>query len=136
MTDNLTAKQRSRCMSRVRSKNTGLEMVVMRELRKRKLSFRTQARKLPGKPDIVFSSWRVAVFVDGDFWHGFRFPQWKRSQSLFWKKKIEQNRKRDRRNFAKLRRMGWKVIRIWQHTIRKDLNSSINRIQEALNKSS
>jgi len=83
---------------------------------------------LPGKPDIVFPKARVVVFLDGDFWHGYRFPQWKHKYSEFWQKKIGDTRKRDQRNFAKLRHMGWKVIRIWEHSIDRDLNGVIRKI--------
>ena len=68
-------------------------------------------KNLPGKPDIVFTKRKIAIFIDGDFWHGYRFPTWKDSLSDFWQKKIEQNRIRDRKNFNKLRKRGWKVIR-------------------------
>ena len=121
MADNLTKKQRSYCMSRVRVHDTNLELEIQTELRKRGLRFRRNVSTLPGKPDIVFPVQKLAVFVDGDFWHGYRFPRWQRTQSKFWQVKIEKNRNRDRRNFAKLRRMGWRVLRIWQHQVKRDV---------------
>jgi DNA mismatch endonuclease (patch repair protein) len=128
MPDNLTRKQRSYCMSRIKGKDTGLEIQVRAALRKRKLRFQTNVKGMPGKPDIVFSKARVVVFVDGDFWHGYRFPIWKRKVSAFWRNKILKNRQRDARNFRKLRRMGWIVVRIWQHQIQNDFESCISRI--------
>jgi len=89
---------------------------------------------LPGKPDIVFPKARLVVFLDGDFWHGYRFPQWKHKYPKFWKKKIEETRKRDQRNFAKLRRMGWKVIRIWEHSIEKDIERVVRKICDEVKK--
>ena len=86
--DTLTAKQRSYCMSRVKGKDTGLERVVRSELHKRGLRFRKHVKGLPGKPDIVFVSARVVVFLDGDFWHGYRFPQWAGKIPKFWQEKI------------------------------------------------
>jgi len=83
---------------------------------------------LPGKPDIVFVSARVVVFLDGDFWHGYRFGLWEDTLSAFWRKKIGETRRRDQRNFAKLRRMGWRVVRIWEHSVEKDLEGVIERI--------
>jgi DNA mismatch endonuclease (patch repair protein) len=126
--DNLTPKQRSFAMSRVKGKETGLERKVRSELFRRGLRFRKNAQNLPGKPDITFNRLKVAVFLDGDFWHGYRFPSWSHTQSSFWQDKIGKTRLRDRRNFAKLRKMGWKVIRIWQHQIEKDFEGSIQKI--------
>ncbi len=128
MPDNLTAKQRSYCMSRVRTKDTDLEVLVGSELRKRGLKFCKNVTSLPGKPDIVLTAAKVAVFIDGDFWHGYRFPSWKGKLTKFWREKIRKNRERDKRNFAGIRRMGWRVIRLWQHEIKDDLPSCVERI--------
>ena len=130
--DTLTAKQRSYCMSRVKGKDTGLERVVRSELHKRGLRFRKHVKGLAGKPDIVFVSAKVVVFLDGDFWHGYRFPQWSGSLSGFWRDKIGETRKRDQRNFAKLRRSGWRVLRIWEHSIKKDREGVTDRICKAV----
>jgi DNA mismatch endonuclease (patch repair protein) len=130
--DNLTTDQRRRCMSRVRNRNTDIESSVRSELFRKGWRFRKNVSSLPGSPDIVFARQRVAVFIDGDFWHGYRFPLWKPYLSSFWKEKIERNRRRDRRNFAKLRRLGWRVIRIWQHEIKSDLTLCLSRLEELL----
>jgi DNA mismatch endonuclease (patch repair protein) len=132
--DNLTARQRSYCMSRVKNRDTDLESLVRSELFKRGWRFRKHVPSLPGRPDIVFVRQRVAVFVDGDFWHGYRFPRWSASVSEFWVRKIQKNRKRDRNNYSKLRRLGWRVVRVWQHQIKRDLNSSIERLESLLSK--
>jgi DNA mismatch endonuclease (patch repair protein) len=121
-------------MSRVRGKDTSIEIRVRSELHRRGYRFRKHVKNLPGKPDIVFSSANVAVFVDGDFWHGYRFPAWESKVSDFWKKKIAGNRERDQRNFRKLRGMGWTVIRIWQHEVERDLAGVIERIASAVSK--
>lgn len=133
MPDNLTVSQRKYCMSRVRNKDTDLEVSVRSEIHKRGFRFRKNVRKLPGSPNIVFVSAKVAVFIDGDFWHGYRFPAWKEKVSRFWKVKIEKNRARDRKNHQRLRRQGWTVIRIWQHDIRRDLQGQVERIVAVLN---
>jgi DNA mismatch endonuclease, patch repair protein len=70
----------------------------------------------------------VAVFVDGDFWHGWRLPTWEHKLSPFWRDKLRTNRARDRRNFRRLRSHGWKVIRLWQHQIITNIEDSIARI--------
>ena len=128
MADNLTPEQRSYAMSRVKGKDTGLERLVRSELHKRGLRFRKHVKDLPGKPDVVFPGPKVAVFIDGDFWHGYRFPAWEHKVSDFWKEKISKNRERDQRNFSKLRRMGWKVIRIWQHEVKNSLDACVDKI--------
>lgn len=115
-------------MSRVRTRDTDLEQLVCRALRKRGLRFQRHTRDLPGKPDVVFRYARVVVFVDGDFWHGYRFPAWRSGLSAFWQNKIAMNRARDRRNFARLRRRGWIVVRLWQHEIRRDLEACVERV--------
>lgn len=126
--DNLTPAQRSYCMSRIKGRDTGLEVRVRSALHKRGLRFRKHVKELPGKPDIVFTKARVAVFVNGDFWHGYRFPSWKDNVSDFWKKKISKNRERDAGNHRKLRQMGWKVIRLWQDDLERHFESCIERI--------
>lgn len=130
--DNLTKRQRSHCMSRVRNKNTDLELMVRTTLHRRGLRFRKHVRSLPGTPDIVFVGARVAVFVDGDFWHGYRFDQWAGTLAPFWRDKIEKNRKRDRRNFARLRRTGWTVVRVWQHDVKRALDGVVARIERVV----
>jgi len=132
MADNLTPEQRSFCMSRIKPKDTGLEMRVRSALHSRGLRFRKHVKDLPGKPDIVFSKAQVAVFVDGDFWHGYRFPSWEDKVSDFWKEKINNNRQRDAANHRKLRQMGWTVIRLWQHEVDEKLDACIDRILSTL----
>jgi DNA mismatch endonuclease (patch repair protein) len=119
-------------MSRVKSRNTDLERLVGSALHRRGLRFRTHAKALPGRPDIVFPSARVAVFVDGDFWHGYRLPTWEHRLSPFWKAKLRGNRVRDQRNFRKLRAAGWRVIRLWQHEVTRDLDDCIARIAKTV----
>ena len=132
MADNLTPEQRRYCMSRVKGKDTGLETSVRSALHRRGLRFRKHVKDLPGKPDIVFRRLKVVVFVDGDFWHGYRFPAWEHKLSEFWRKKISQTRKRDVKNHRKLREMGWTVIRLWQHDLKRDFDGSISRILSAI----
>lgn len=128
MVDHLTAEQRHRAMANVKLKNGPLETVVGSALHRRGLRFRKHVKSLPGTPDIVFPKEMLAVFIDGDFWHGYRFPLWKHKLTEFWKKKIADNRRRDRKNFRKLRRMGWQVIRLWQHDIAADVEACAERI--------
>lgn len=132
MADNLTPEQRKRAMSSVKQKDTDLEKIVRSELHRQGYRFRKNVKDLPGKPDVVFRKAKVVVFIDGDFWHGYRLPAWEYKLSDFWKEKIRKNRKRDQKNFRKLRKDGWQVIRIWQHEIKRDLDSCIAKIISAL----
>jgi len=134
MPDNLTPEQRSYCMSRIKGKDTGLETRVRSELHRRGFRFRKHLKELPGKPDVVFTKAKVAVFIDGDFWHGYRFPTWEHKVSDFWKTKISKNRERDAKNHRRLRDMGWTVIRLWQHDLERDFEGSIGEIVSALEK--
>ncbi|MBY0332282.1 MAG: very short patch repair endonuclease [Acetobacteraceae bacterium] len=128
----MSPETRSAVMSRIRGKDTGPERAVADALRGRGWEFETHARDLPGRPDILFREAQVAVFVDGDFWHGWRFPVWKDKLSEKWEAKIEATRRRDARNFRKLRRAGWRVVRIWEHQVERDLHACIARIEEIL----
>ncbi len=132
MTDNLTPQQRKYCMSRIKGKDTGLEKRVRSELHRRGLRFRKHVKELPGKPDIVFGKAKVAVFVDGDFWHGYDFSSWENKVSDFWKGKISKNRERDLKNHQELSELGWTVIRLWQHEVEKDFEDCIDRIISAV----
>lgn len=132
MPDNLTPEQRSYCMSRIKGKDTGLERIVRSELHKRGLRFRKHVKDLPGKPDVVFSKAKIVVFIDGGFWHGYRFPLWEHKVSDFWKKKISKSRERDTNIHLKLDNMGWTVIRLWQHDLERDFEGSIQKIISAV----
>jgi DNA mismatch endonuclease (patch repair protein) len=131
--DNLTRAQRSLCMSRVRNSDTSLELLLRRELHRRGLRYALHRKDLAGTPDIVFAAARLAVFVNGDFWHGFGYSRWEHSLSSFWRKKIELNKRRDRRNARKLRRSGWRVITIWQHQLKRDPSACVRRVLETIN---
>lgn len=132
MPDHLTPQQRSHAMKRVKLKNGSLEKLVQNELRARGLQFKRHVRALPGRPDIVFADQKLAVFVDGDFWHGWRLPAWEHKLSPFWRDKLRANRQRDQRNFRKLRSLGWKVVRLWQHEVKRDLETCMACVEAAL----
>jgi DNA mismatch endonuclease (patch repair protein) len=130
--DNLTPEQRSYMMSRTRSTDTAPELLVRKLAHARGLRYRKHCGWLPGSPDLVFVRSRVVVFVDGDYWHGWRFPAWKEKLGAYWKQKIENNRRRDQRNFRRLRRRGWLVVRLWEHEVKSDPQGCINRIENAV----
>ncbi len=132
MPDKLTPEQRSYCMSRVKSKDTSLEKIVRSALFKQGYRFRKHLKHLPGTPDIAFITKKVAVFIDGDFWHGYNYKTWRHTLNDFWRSKIERNMARDKKNFKTLRMSGWTVIRIWEHEIKTDLQQALNKVIKAL----
>lgn len=130
--DIMSPETRSEVMSRIRGKNTGPERVIARKLRARKLEFEIHAKDLPGCPDFLFRQAMVAVFVDGDFWHGWRFPLWAHKLSVPWREKIAATRARDQRNFRKLRSLGWRVLRIWEHQVERNPTLCVQKIVDAI----
>jgi len=127
--DIVTPAVRSRMMAAVKSKNTSLEKIVFSALKKRGVRFRKHYKHLPGTPDVAFPRAKKVIFIDSDFWHGYRYPAWKgRIRSKFWREKIETNRLRDRRNFRKLRRLGWKVMRVWEHSVKRSPAATFQKI--------
>jgi DNA mismatch endonuclease (patch repair protein) len=118
--DIFTPEKRSEIMSKIRSKNTKPELLAFRYLRKRKIYFQKHYRRAPGSPDIALPRRKIAVFIDGDFWHGYRFSARKaKLRKKYWLDKIQANMRRDRRNKLELKKLGWKVLRVWEHDIKK-----------------
>jgi len=120
----------------IRGKGTGPETTITGLLRRRRLRFETHAKDLPGRPDIVFRKRKIAVFIDGDFWHGWRFPLWEHKLTPKWREKIGKTRARDQRNFRKLRRAGWRVLRIWEHQVERDPEACVKKIVSVLHRES
>jgi DNA mismatch endonuclease (patch repair protein) len=131
MADVMSPAQRSRLMSRIRGKDTAPERYLDVLLRAAGLRFAKHSRELPGRPDFVLRDQRVVVFVNGDFWHGWRFPVWGHKLSIRWRRKVADTRRRDRENARRLARIGWKVIKIWEHQVEQDLLACVKRIVAA-----
>lgn len=137
MVDVFSKKKRSEIMSRIRSRGTKLETdffkLVNRTLHPKGLRYRKHYKKITGRPDIVFVSRKIAIFIDGDFWHGYSFGKIKnRLPKKYWRDKIENNIKRDRRINRVLKKNGWVVIRIWEHEVNKRPAKALGRIIYAL----
>jgi DNA mismatch endonuclease (patch repair protein) len=132
MPDRISPERRSWNMSRIKGMNTSPERAVRRCAYMRGLRYRIHVMSLPGRPDMVFLRERLVVFIDGDFWHGWRFPQWCDRLRPYWKEKIERNRWRDYRNFRKLRSSGWTVLRLWEHEVQSNVEACVDRIVAAL----
>jgi DNA mismatch endonuclease (patch repair protein) len=128
--DVLTKKQRSYCMSRIKSRDTVIEKSFRRSLRKAGLQgYRTKA-KIIGRPDIYFPSKKFAVFIDGCFWHKCPICYKKPKTNVeFWCNKIENNKKRDEKVNATLKKAGVKILRLWEHTIKKNPDLCLNKIR-------
>lgn len=124
---------RSRTMAAVKSRNTSVELLLRRALWSGGLRGYRVRSKLPGHPDVVFSRARVAVFVDGCFWHKcpacYRAPK---NNAGYWTAKVERNVSRDARVNVALDAMGWKVLRLWEHEVRQDVGSCVSRVVDAL----
>ncbi len=117
MVDNLTYEQRSYAMSKVRAKDTSPEMLVRKMVHGLGYRYRLHAKKLPGTPDLVFTSKMKVIFVNGCFWHGHSCKSGNnkpKSNEVYWKQKLEGNRERDETNKSELRKKGWKVLTIWE----------------------
>jgi DNA mismatch endonuclease (patch repair protein) len=127
-----TPAQRSFNMSRIRGKDTKPELALAGRMALKGWVWEGQVRDLPGRPDFVFRDQKVVVFVDGDFWHGWRFAEWRHKLAPAWDAKISANRDRDRRNRRALRTLGYRVIRIWEHQLKRDAARCIRRIALAL----
>lgn len=127
-------------MSAVKSKDTRPELRLRKALWKEGLRYRVNYKKLPGKPDIVFTKLKVVVFCDGDFWHGHNWAIRGQSSlqeelsgySKYWKDKILRNIERDEENNKALKAQGWRVIRIWESDIKNDLDRCVETVKEAL----
>lgn len=115
--DCLTPEQRRHCMSAVHNKNTRPELTVRQYLFARGFRYRLNCTRLPGRPDIVLHKYRTVIFVNGCFWHGHegcRKAALPKTNTEFWREKIEQNKDRDTRNMDELKRMGWRCLVVWQ----------------------
>jgi DNA mismatch endonuclease (patch repair protein) len=133
----------SRIMAAVKGRDTEPERLLRAELFKLGLRYRLHGKGLPGRPDIVFRKARVAVFVDGDFFHGGgwkargfasfeeQFSRWR--NPAFWMEKIRSNVARDKKATTELRRLGWKVIRIWESDVRRSPRRAASRVMRAVN---
>jgi DNA mismatch endonuclease (patch repair protein) len=131
--DPLSKVQRSERMSRVKSKNTGLEIIVRKFLSASGFKYyRLNVSRLPGKPDIVFSRLKKVIFVHGCFWHlhsckTYRIPK---TRKIFWTNKLSSNISRDKRNYKELKKQGWKILVLWECQLR---SSKIEKAERRIN---
>ncbi|WP_168559835.1 DNA mismatch endonuclease Vsr [Rhizobacter sp. SG703] len=122
--DTISPDQRSKVMGRIRSKDTGPELVVRSILHRLGYRFRLHRKDLPGKPDIVLPRHRKIVLVQGCFWHGHtcRLASKPKSNSGYWEQKIAGNKARDARNIEALQERGWIVLEVWECDVRANVH--------------
>jgi DNA mismatch endonuclease, patch repair protein len=122
-------------MSRIKAQNTKPEQRLRKILWALGLRYRKNVKSLPGKPDIIIRKYNLAIFIDGEFWHGFKWEEKKdkiKSNRDFWIPKIERNMQRDQEINQQLTEIGYTIIRFWEHQINRDLSWCINVILEKI----
>ena len=134
-----TTPEISKRMANVHLKDGKAETALAKELWKKGFRYRKNYRKLPGSPDIAILKYRIAVFVDGEFWHGYDWEN--RKQKLktnreYWNEKIEENIARDERNNQLLIEMGWIPIHFWEKEINKDLEKCVKSLEKLIDQDS
>mgnify|MGYP000782446689 CR=1 FL=1 len=137
MSDNLTKEQRHKNMKNICAKDTDIEVILRKALWEKGYRYRKNCKDLPGKPDIVFTKYKIAIFCDGEFFHG---KDWeilkprleKGDNSQYWLEKILRNRERDEEVNKKLLFMGWTVIRFWGKDIKKKTDECVKVIEETI----
>lgn len=135
MADDLTPEQRRKNMQAIRSKDTSIELCLRKALWERGIRYRKNYKKLIGKPDIAITKYRIAVFCDSDYWHGYDWEnrnQRIKSNREYWIPKIERNMARDQEVNEALERDGWTVLRFWEWQIKKQLDICVDEILAAV----
>jgi len=134
-----TTEERSRLMSKIRSNNTKPEVLFRKKLWGNGIRFSRKASNMPEKPDITLNKYKIAIFIDGEFWHGYRWEEKKKKLKAnrgYWIPKIEKNILRDQQNNRKLKKTGWKVVRFWEHQINKDTGKCLQKIKKIMDENS
>ncbi len=130
MVDVVSKHKRSEMMAGIQGKNTKPEMVIRKKLHSLGYRYRLHYKKLPGNPDMVFPKYMAAVFINGCFWHKHicHLFKWPSTRATFWKNKIEDNRKRDQRNKRELLKAGWRVLVVWECSLKGKKKLPIEKI--------
>ena len=135
MSDRLTPEQRHKNMQNIRSKDTSIELKLRKALWDRGIRYRKNFKELIGKPDIVLTKYKVVIFCDSEFWHGYDWENRKndfKSNQTFWIPKIERNMERDKEVTSSLEEQGWTVIRFWGKEIKKNTDGCVDIILETI----
>ena len=135
MTDRITPEHRSWNMSRIKGKDTKIEVEVRKYLFSKGYRFRKNDKRYPGKPDIVLPKYHVAIFVHGCFWHrheGCKDATTPKTRTEFWLEKFDKNVKNDQIKQEKLRELGWKVIVIWECELKRSFQKTMDKVEKEL----
>lgn len=135
MADDLTPEQRRKNMQAIRSKDTTIELRLRKALWECGVRYRKNYKKLIGKPDIAITKYKIAVFCDSDYWHGYDWEnrnQRIKSNRDYWVPKIERNMERDREVTSALQSEGWLVLRFWEWQIRKHLDECVEAVIQSI----
>lgn len=135
MSDRLSVEKRSWNMSRIRGKDTKIEVLVRKYLFSKGYRYRKNDKKLPGKPDVVLPKYKTVIFVNGCFWHmheGCKNATIPKTRTDFWIEKLEHNVSNDQKNHELLQSKGWKVIVLWECELEKNFEDTMNRVVEQL----
>ncbi len=136
MADNLTKEQRSKVMSSIKDKNTKPEIIVRKILYRQKFRYRIHDKTIFGKPDISNKSKKIAIFIDGCFWHGctkcYREPT---SNVDFWRNKIKNNKNRRIKVKKELRKEKWNILELWEHEINQNPEKTCGKLMKTILKS-
>lgn len=130
-----TTKERSELMSKIKGKNTKPEVFLRKVLYQLGVRYRVNVKDLPGRPDIAIKKHKLAIFVDGEFWHGHDWENKKgqiKNNRGFWVPKIERNIQRDEEVNEQYRQMGWKVLRFWEQEIKKEPGRCIYQVLNSI----
>lgn len=135
--DRLTKEQRHRNMSNIKNKDTSIELKLRKALWEKGYRYRKNYNKLPGKPDIVLTKYRIAIFCDSEFFHGkdwekLKLQLEKGKNSEFWINKISKNIERDEKIEKELNFMGWTVLRFWGKDINKNVDECVKVVEEKI----
>ena len=129
--DSLSREKRSWNMAQIKSKDTKIEVSVRKYLFAKGFRYRKNDKKLPGKPDMVFPKYKTVIFVNGCFWHmheGCKYGRLPKSNTEYWKEKLERNVKNDFIHHRQLQDMGWDVIVLWECELKKDFEGIMDRV--------
>lgn len=130
MADTISSDRRSKIMSHIKSKDTSIEMMVRRRLFAMGYRYRVNYKALPGKPDIVFTKKKIAIFIHGCYWHGHdcgsRYAHTSQSNKTYWGPKIERTKQRDQEHIQELKALGWKVVVLWECEIKQDFDNCMH----------
>lgn len=137
MADDLTPEQRRKNMRAIKSKDTSIELMLRKALWHKGIRYRKNYKNLIGKPDIVITKYKTAIFCDSEFWHGYDWENRNKkikSNRDYWIPKIERNMARDKEVNEALANAGWTVLRFWGFQIRKELDSCVDEILNVVEK--